>query len=322
MAKAPAFQFYVKDWIADLAEHPLEIEGAWCRFCAKAWLSDTPGELFYSLDQWARLWRSGPDDALRIIRYIVEEKIGDSSSDLTEISRGYNGKIHLSCRRMVREEKEKEDARIRQRRSYEKKKSDADITVVSRDSHGGSHENLTSPSSSASATAKTEEESSLRSDSCPEVAEPPAGQPPAELPKLVGTLPLADGSDFEVRQDLVDELAPLYPAVDVVQALRSMKGWLVADPKRRKTSRGVRRFICGWLDRDQNRGGNMQTARASPPRDPTMPRNYRECQDLERRQETARLKAAMGEQNAGFSDCPGGTGAIQHRPLPAKSLDA
>ena len=149
------------------------------------------------------------------------------------------------------------------------------------------------------------EEPSLRSGSCPEVAEPPAGQMPAELPKLIGTLPLADGSDFEVRQDLVDELRPLFPAVDVLQALRSMKAWLLADPKRKKTSRGIRRFITGWLDREQNRGGNMQGARASPSRDPTAPRNYRECQDAERRAEAERLRTGRQHGQPVVANNPG-----------------
>lgn len=180
---------------------------------------------------------------------------------------------------------------------------------------------------------EVEEESSLRSDSCAEVAQPPATlEPtlqaePADISPVVGTLPLT-GKDaygkprfFEIRQSLVDELAPLYPAVDVMQALRSMKGWLIADPKRWKTKKGIRRFINGWLDRDQNKGGNM-AARASPLRDPTTPRNYRECQDLERRQEAARLKAAAGGQDAGFRHGTSGTGTIQPRAVPAKPLDA
>jgi len=116
------------------------------------------------------------------------------------------------------------------------------------------------------------EESSLRSDSCAEAAQPPTTLEPAELPKLVGTLPLAGGSDFEVRQDLVDKLAPLYPAVEIVPALRSMKSWLIGHPKKRKTKRGIMAFITGWLDRDQNMGGNTPAARASPTQSNLTPR--------------------------------------------------
>lgn len=166
------------------------------------------------------------------------------------------------------------------------------------------------------------EEPSLRSGSCPEVAEPPAGQMLAELPKLVGTLPLADGSDFEVRQDLVDELTPLYPAVDVLQALRSMKGWLLADPKRRKTSRGVRRFISAWLDRDQNKGGNVPAARASPAPGPIVPRSVRDLESIERHTEAERLlRRGRPHENAGIANNPGRTGQTQCAALSATAVD-
>ncbi len=52
------------------------------------------------------------------------------------------------------------------------------------------------------------------------------------------------------------EYEQLYPAVDVRQELRNMKGWCISNPSRRKTKRGVRRFINTWLTKTQNRGGS------------------------------------------------------------------
>lgn len=85
---------------------------------------------------------------------------------------------------------------------------------------------------------------------------------PPEDP-LICTLPLTGDGTFAVHQSFVDEVAPLYPAVDVVQALRSMKGWLVGNPKKRKTRRGITRFITGWLEREQN-NSSCVASRASP----------------------------------------------------------
>ena len=34
-----------------------------------------------------------------------------------------------------------------------------------------------------------------------------------------------------------------------------MKGWLEANPKRRKTLRGITRFVNAWLLKDQERAG-------------------------------------------------------------------
>ena len=38
-----------------------------------------------------------------------------------------------------------------------------------------------------------------------------------------------------------------------MQELRKMKGWLTANPKRRKTKSGIKRFINGWLAKEQDR---------------------------------------------------------------------
>ena len=51
----------------------------------------------------------------------------------------------------------------------------------------------------------------------------------------------------------------LYPAVDILQELRKMKGWLLSHPKKRKTRRGIKGFITGWLAREQDKGGNGQS---------------------------------------------------------------
>lgn len=69
------------------------------------------------------------------------------------------------------------------------------------------------------------------------------------------TLPLNDGSEWPVSPELAGQWRQLYPAVDVDQALRSMRGWLLANRNRRKTARGVERFAAAWLAREQDRGG-------------------------------------------------------------------
>ena len=46
-----------------------------------------------------------------------------------------------------------------------------------------------------------------------------------------------------------------YPAVDVIQQLRNMRGWLDANPAKRKTKRGINAFIVRWLAKEQDKGG-------------------------------------------------------------------
>ena len=82
-------------------------------------------------------------------------------------------------------------------------------------------------------------------------------------PKIVSVLelPLNDGTDYPVEQDFVDQMQQLYPSVDVMQELRSMKAWCIANPSKRKTKNGVKRFINSWLAKEQDKGGKKNQQR-------------------------------------------------------------
>ena len=74
---------------------------------------------------------------------------------------------------------------------------------------------------------------------------------PDETPEICN-LPLLGGAEYTVRKSLVEELAPLYPLVDVASSLGLMRGWLIGNPERKKTQRGIKRFITTWLAREQS----------------------------------------------------------------------
>ncbi|WP_144082430.1 hypothetical protein [Desulfocurvibacter africanus] len=141
---------------------------------------------------------------------------------------------------------------------------------------------------------KAEEEDSLRSSSCAELL---ADSRPEDsrtgrtgrtgLVAMVCGLPLNDGSEHEIGRDFVEQMARLYPAVDVIQELKRMKGWLIGNPKNRKTRRGIAKFVTSWLDREQNK------ARASPgsllaAKQP-VPGTYAQAQDAEKRATALRI---------------------------------
>lgn len=67
------------------------------------------------------------------------------------------------------------------------------------------------------------------------------------------TITLNDKSEFPIYQHMIDEWIELYPNVDIMQELRNMKGWCKANPERRKTKKGIMRFIVGWLSREQDK---------------------------------------------------------------------
>lgn len=72
--------------------------------------------------------------------------------------------------------------------------------------------------------------------------------------QVVITLPLTGKDEHPITQKQIDQFVELYPAVDIMQELRNMKGWLISNPERRKTKRGILRFVTNWLSRAQNNG--------------------------------------------------------------------
>lgn len=69
-------------------------------------------------------------------------------------------------------------------------------------------------------------------------------------------LPLVDKSLYNVPMDKIALWRETYPAVDIEQELRRMIAWLDSNPTKRKTRRGIERFINNWLARTQDSGGS------------------------------------------------------------------
>lgn len=83
---------------------------------------------------------------------------------------------------------------------------------------------------------------------------------PAPTEPSVIDLPLNTGKPYSVTQAFSSQMQALYPAVNIEQEFRSMLGWLIANPTKRKTKSGVTRFINSWLARCQDRGGSSGLA--------------------------------------------------------------
>jgi len=79
---------------------------------------------------------------------------------------------------------------------------------------------------------------------------PEQGAEPAVI-----TLLLNDKTEHPVTQSQVDKWVDLYPAVDIMQELRNMVGWIDANPSQRKTKTGILRFVNRWLAKAQDQGG-------------------------------------------------------------------
>lgn len=71
-------------------------------------------------------------------------------------------------------------------------------------------------------------------------------------------LPLVDGTFYNVPNNRIENWARAFPIVDVHYELLKMLTWLESNPKKRKTSGGINRFINNWLSRRQDNGGSKQ----------------------------------------------------------------
>lgn len=60
---------------------------------------------------------------------------------------------------------------------------------------------------------------------------------------------LEDGTYFEIDDDYSIYLQQSYPDVDVYRELLAMAAWCDANPKKRKTKKGIKRFITSWLNK-------------------------------------------------------------------------
>lgn len=78
-----------------------------------------------------------------------------------------------------------------------------------------------------------------------------------ELTVVVGlvemaTFPLANGREYPVYETLVREFKSAYPGVDIPAEFRKIRAWLVSNPTKRKTCKGMARFLNNWLSNAQN----------------------------------------------------------------------
>lgn len=69
----------------------------------------------------------------------------------------------------------------------------------------------------------------------------------------VEALPLNDGTEWFPTVSQFEEFQRLYPAVNVRQAFADMRGWCNGNPKKRKTGKGIIRFVNSWLSREQDK---------------------------------------------------------------------
>lgn len=109
-------------------------------------------------------------------------------------------------------------------------------------------ENTDSPGQKKSKVNKSKENKSKeKEDICAELDKP--------APTSNIRIPLNDKTFYDVPFEKIDAWKDVFPAVNVEEQLKRMVVWCNANPTRKKTRRGIERFITNWLSREQDRGG-------------------------------------------------------------------
>lgn len=91
---------------------------------------------------------------------------------------------------------------------------------------------------------------------------------PASTEVVFLTYPVVGGRgqnkppDWSLTESHVERLREEFPGVDIEAEARKARGWCIDNPTKRKTARGMPKFIRGWMERQQNRCGSG----AGPPR--------------------------------------------------------
>lgn len=91
---------------------------------------------------------------------------------------------------------------------------------------------------------------------------------PVDASPVMLTFPVVgvDGGEWALRQSQVDEWKTLFPGLDVLAECRHALAWVLANPGRRKTARGMRKFLAGWCMRTVDRRGVGGPAALKPER--------------------------------------------------------
>ena len=76
---------------------------------------------------------------------------------------------------------------------------------------------------------------------------------------IVCSIMLRDKTVFEVTKDVVQMYQHTYPSIDIYQQLNEMAMWAYSNPSKRKTRRGILRFINSWLSRSKPSSSSQST---------------------------------------------------------------
>ena len=232
MAKMPFFKFFPADWIKDTRGLSLSTRGAWIDLLCFMWESPTRGTITRSKPVLARILGASEDELGVILDEIQNQSVCECVTER-------NGDVTLTSRRIVREEKVRQQTLCRVKRFRNAQKIGA---------------------CNESVTVKKSEVRSQKSEA---------------RDKKTTTTASAQTKiqiDWEQRkwENISDEdkarWSKAYPAVDIDTSLLRALEWCISNPTKGKKS-NYRKFLTNWFSRSQDRGGSRSNA-SGPDDDP------------------------------------------------------
>jgi len=106
MSKLPYMQFYPGDWIQDTRALSLAAKGTWIDLLCAMWRSQNRGTLTLPIVGYSRLIGADAEQAQRAIKELTDMQICDTRTEC-------NGDVTLICRRMIKDERERDLTRLR-----------------------------------------------------------------------------------------------------------------------------------------------------------------------------------------------------------------
>ena len=269
--KLPFMQFYPGDWLRDPAVRAASsgARGLWFDILCLMWDRTPRGYL--------QLQEGVPLTEVLLARMTgnTEEEIVSWLEELEQLgvfSRTNSGVIF--SRRMARDEAK------RTKCSEAGKKGGGNPTFKGHPKGHSKGDDKGAPKVDAKVTSKVlpnlefrSQSSEVRevnthpSDACPETKllsssgpAPPAEQSLLDFP--------CDGTPgvWSLTATQVAEWSKLFPSLDVLAECRKALAWVLASSDRRKTARGMRKYLVGWFGRVQDGGHGQRAGGAARPR--------------------------------------------------------
>jgi uncharacterized protein YdaU (DUF1376 family) len=259
MSKSPAFQFYPGDWLSSLTVSSMTPaqEGAYIRLLALAWGENDCGlpDDDLVLAQLSRLGEGWLNGGSTLVRKCFVKR-GD---------RIYNLRLLEERKKQSEWRKKSKEAGIKSGKSRREKMLGAEPTLTN-----GCHlvgtkcePNTNSSSSSSSSSFNTKENTTY---SCSEPDKLVHEQHPSQEEFSLETQSRPDKVylTYECRgnppawslcsKDLNIWHRVYGDACDVLKECQKAKCWLEANTSRRKTAKGMKKFLNGWIMRNVDRG--------------------------------------------------------------------